>query len=490
MRTMTKVLTVAATLVLALSLAAPASASCGTVASISTFVRPNPGVDNGTTWVFGPPFQEFGIYYYISPDTGYGALYVYSANAGNPAPPPVSADASVSFWRLGAGNPALGLGTDNGSFDMIASGQFYVYGYASGPYFEGYWYAATIQSGWEPSGIDGCIDRNNCMCLLISDQDGDRGFWAITGGQSDTTFSTVINQGGSDGHGNNLPIILVPIPTPTVSNVSAMPFFGFGFSASVALSGGNFVQDGCLCETGGGFRIVAAAVPMGDPPPQSRDSAIWDHPVTLAGGAAQSSPSAFGSTVDFEIGCGAIDQDVYVAAELAFDSGFRTLYVSADAVGPGLPLSCPAGLVFPRFEPQAASLTFAEAKDGFTFSADYELDENSDGIFLRDEDVSVSFGTYTETIPAGSFVCTGFDCSYKSDGPGITSATVTDTLVSFRAEGIDLTDTKNPVDVEVVIGNDFGLAVVRLRGSLRFGDTDFVLSLSQGSRGGPSSAEP
>ena len=93
------------------------------------------------------------------------------------------------------------------------------------------------------------------------------------------------------------------------------------------------------------------------------------------------------STVDFEIGCGAIDQDVYLAAELAFDSGFRTLHVSADAVGPGLPLSCPAVLVFPRFEPQAATLTFAEAKDSFTFSADYELHENSNGIFPRDEDV-------------------------------------------------------------------------------------------------------
>jgi len=179
------------------------------------------------------------------------------------------------------------------------------------------------------------------MCLLISDQDGANGDWAILGGMSNANFDSFLDLGGTDGVSNLAPIEMVPIPAPSVSNISAIPS-GFGFSASVVLSGGNFVQGDCECLTGGGFRIVAASVPLGSQPPQSRDSANWTHPVTLAGGAAQSSPSAFGSTVDFEIGCLAGNQQVYVAAELAFDSGFRAVHVSADAVGPGLqPLNCP-----------------------------------------------------------------------------------------------------------------------------------------------------
>lgn len=489
MRTMKKALMVAATLVLALSLAAPAEASCGTLAQITTVDVSTPG--NKTSFIVNTAFQNFPVISGVTyAGTGPYGPYTFSFDPATPAVPPFTTAASISFWRVGTGSTAIGSGDDNGTYDMIANGGFYFSGYYSSSYaLGGYLRGGKIVGTWQLGGIDGCVQANSCMCLLISDQDGTNSDWAILGGLSDANLNTLLDIGGTDGVNHFAPILMVPIPTPSVSNIDAIPF-GVGFSASVVLSGGNYVQDGCPCETGGGFRIVAAAVPKGDPAPQSRDPANWTHPVTLAGGAAQSSPSAFGSTVDFEIGCGAIGQDVYLAAELAFDSGFRTLHVSADAVGPGLPLSCPAVLVFPRFEPQAATLTFAEAKDGFTFSADYELDENSNGIFPRDEDVSVSFGTYTETIPAGSFVCTGFDCSYKSDGPGITSATVTDTLVSFRAEGIDLTDTKNPVDVEVVIGNDFGLAVVRLRGSLRFGDTDFVFSLSQGSRGGTSSAEP
>ena len=121
----TKILTVAAALIVALSLAAPASASCGTPAAITVFANPADVGQNGTSWVFSPPIQEFGIYYY------FGAPYVYSSDAGNPAPPPVGPDARVSFWRVGAGDPAVGFGIDNGVFDMVASGDFYFYGYSS-----------------------------------------------------------------------------------------------------------------------------------------------------------------------------------------------------------------------------------------------------------------------------------------------------------------------------------------------------------------------
>ena len=85
----------------------------------------------------------------------------------------------------------------------------------------------------------------------------------------------------------------------------------------------------------------------------------------------------------------------------------------------------------------------------------------------------VSFGTYTETIPAGSFVRrgSGFAFEYRSDGPGITRATITVGHLAFRADtsrisGVDLSDTANPVDILVRIGDDEGTALVRLHGPL------------------------
>ena len=106
-------------------------------------------------------------------------------------------------------------------------------------------------------------------------------------------------------------------------------------------------------------------------------------------------------------------------------------------------------------------------RSSFSFQANYESDESSDGIFPDLEAVTISFGTFEETLSAGAFVCTGQECSYSAHNRGITTAVITDTSLMFRAEHIDLSDTKNPVDVAVRIGNDSGQTVVRLRGMIK-----------------------
>ena len=71
-------------------------------------------------------------------------------------------------------------------------------------------------------------------------------------------------------------------------------------------------------------------------------------------------------------------------------------------------------------EPKATTLTFADrSSDSFSFQANYELDESSDGIFPDLEAVTISFGTFEETLSAGAFVCTGHECSYSADSRAV-----------------------------------------------------------------------
>jgi len=118
-------------------------------------------------------------------------------------------------------------------------------------------------------------------------------------------------------------------------------------------------------------------------------------------------------------------------------------------------------------EVDSATLSFGRpGADGYSFRADYELGQGSDGMFPDLESVTVSFGTHTQRIPAGAFACIGHVCHFHGTGSGITAATITDGAMEFLAEGIDLSDTENPVRVAVAVGNDSGEGSIRLRGTL------------------------
>lgn len=338
MKTMTKVLAVAAVAVLALSISAPTNANCGTNAIISTQAA------DGTSFIFTPTFQNFSGYYNV----GAGAPFTYSYDAGNPAPSALSPNARVSFWHLGNGNPQVGLGNDNGGFDIVAEGGLYGYGYASGPnYAGGFWEGATINTGWDSSALsatDGCLTGGDCMCLLISDDDGGVGLFAILGGQSSLNLDTFMNRSGTtDGTDptKNAPIVLQPIPGPVInsSNRDGTTFdvtlnIGIG-SAGAA----DYTQDGCNCAPTG-YKILQTIVPRGGMPPQSRDVGAWAE-LTLA----DDSPQPAGGTdpalaVDVKSACGGTNNDVYLTTQLIFDSGFSTSVVSSNSTrmecGPSL----------------------------------------------------------------------------------------------------------------------------------------------------------
>jgi hypothetical protein len=326
MKTMTKVLTAAAVLVVALSLSAPVGAACGAPALITTITA------SGSTFVFNPTFASHYSFFYGP----YGPA-VYSYDGANPAPTPLSAAASISFWAVGTGDPAFGVGNDNGPYDMVENGGFY---------FGGYTYSATIPGGYLQAGrlagtwenptaageaTDGCVGGNNCMCVLISDQDGTEGFYAIAGALSDATFSTSINLGGSDGNGNNLPIALVNIAAPSITDsVRDQGSFDVNLGISAAApAGGNYVQNGCACGPSG-FQVLQMIVPRGNMPPSDRDIGAWTVP-TLGDGVTPQPVTAFGGTVTVRSSCGTSDTDVYLSTGLVFDSSFGTAVVSGNS---------------------------------------------------------------------------------------------------------------------------------------------------------------
>jgi len=321
MKTITKVLTGVAALVIALSLSAPVDASCLTTAIITTI---DPG---GTSFVFTPTFAEHPNFTY-----GYYGPANFSFDPLNPAVPPLGPGANITFWRLGTGDPVGGSGDDNGVYDMIATGGFFFTGYGPGvgTYLTGgYLRGGQINGSWLPGGIDGCVGTASCMCMLITDQDGPRGFWATAGGMSDANVNTSMNRGGTDGNGNNLPIILVDIAAPSINGSRRLPgTFDVDLDISVgAPTAGNYAVDGCACGPTG-FRVLQQIVMRGAMPPSDR-SVGWAEPLTDLG-AAQTD-TALGGQVTVRSLCGSSNTDVYLTTQLVFDSGFQTSVVSGNS---------------------------------------------------------------------------------------------------------------------------------------------------------------
>lgn len=343
MKTMTRTLAVAAVAVLAVALSAPAGATCGTNAIISTIAS------DGVSYIIGTEFQQH-------PSYGVGGIgpYTYSYDVANQAPMPLTAAASISFWGLGTGDPALGVGNDNGGFDMAGDpSSVYAFGYAAGDYAGdptlSFWYGALINSSWDAGATDNCPGPNVCTCLLLTDENvvggATTGVFAITGGLGTANIDTFMNNDGtSDGQGHNAPIVLVPVPAPTIVGSSRNPTTNdVTLSINVGPSSqGDYSQDGCACGATA-YRVLQAIVPRGGMPPASSDLGAWS-PINQADGMPQpAGGTALGTQLDVTSNCGASDSDVYLTTQLVFDSGFATSRVS----GSSLRVECGPNLAAP-----------------------------------------------------------------------------------------------------------------------------------------------
>jgi hypothetical protein len=302
----------------------PAGAACGGNPEIAT----DDGTNRSFIWT-----QNYFVPYY------FGAGYPpWMMNPGNP---PVSPEFSGVFWALGTGDPATGLGDDNGTFSQ--DNWFYYYSPAPNWYFAG-----EIDTSWAETGIDGCLDNagatgmfdgDECTCILMSDQDGTDGYFAIASAMVDGANDTYFDMPGSDGNGNAGPIILMPIPKPYITNTQVEPgTLHIDLTVTVApFTAGVYAKDGCDCGPVG-FKVMSMTIPLGDPPPDDRNASLWTE-LELTGGGGQT-VTPFGSSVTVRSNCGGGNNDVFLATGLVFDSGFAPSVVSINSTriecGPNL----------------------------------------------------------------------------------------------------------------------------------------------------------
>lgn len=104
--------------------------------------------------------------------------------------------------------------------------------------------------------------------------------------------------------------------------------------------------------------------------------------------------------------------------------------------------------------------------DEFEAKGTFTLGEDSDGIDPVAEEVTITVGTYTVTIPADSFRWKKGKYTFNEDVDGVELVVKIKPLgggtFKFKivAEDADLSGTANPVEVTLTIGDDAGTVSV------------------------------
>lgn len=135
------------------------------------------------------------------------------------------------------------------------------------------------------------------------------------------------------------------------------------------------------------------------------------------------------------------------------------------------PISIDITRVKVKFDADAGGVDEVHVRGHFT------LGLGNNGIDPLNEEVVATVGTATLVIPAGSFIPTG--SKYLFEGH-VGSSEVKmkiggnsgEIAFSLKAKGLDLTDTSNPVSVELQIGDDAGETLVRMHGNLKYEESD------------------
>lgn len=127
------------------------------------------------------------------------------------------------------------------------------------------------------------------------------------------------------------------------------------------------------------------------------------------------------------------------------------------------------GLPFAAFDPKAEITLDPQAhKNKFVVKGTLTLGASNNGINPLTQAVTVQAGTFSTTIPAGSFkLGRKGDFTFTGVINGVTLAAVLQPLIlgndyAFKVEGkgADLTGTENPVTVKLTIGDDSGSKMI------------------------------
>jgi hypothetical protein len=156
------------------------------------------------------------------------------------------------------------------------------------------------------------------------------------------------------------------------------------------------------------------------------------------------------------------------------DNNVSAYHIGADGAlkpVPGSPFAAgvtPASVAITPFVPFASSFAKLEIeKDRFDLKESFTLGANSNGINPVTENVTLQIGTFSVTIPAGSFNDSSFE-GYVFDGliNGVSLRVqivpLGNNIFTFDAVGtdVDLTGLTNPVTVVLTIGINSGTTTV------------------------------
>lgn len=315
MKNLTKFAVMAVVVLTCAAMLQPANAICGSARLFKS----------GNTYIYTPGCQ--GSYYGTGCDGGSGDTSMTSAARGR-------------FWAVGTGDPAVGPGNDNGSFEFLG-------GWAVNDDT----YPMGFNSSWAKAGVDNCVDAapNKCMAILLTDN-------VDTGNQVTGAFALLTNQPDSLGNYDFDQGGHVTLQTVPGLRINGSARTGGGTGVDIQLSsmslaeveGGLHLDSNC---TGGGsaagdvlqgFQIFAREATRNDPPqPPSNDASEW----TKVGGVNPFD----GPDVTVSVPCNG-DNDVWVAAGIVFDSGFTNDVVAGHPttdLGETLRVECGANLAEP-----------------------------------------------------------------------------------------------------------------------------------------------
>jgi len=269
-----KGLSIVALAAVALLVAAPASATCG------------------TSIVFGhPPYLSCGGNY----------CYITSPGAASVA------SMEVTFWNFGSGSTAVGTGDDNGPVPDDAI--------LRGPYPGG----LTISGDWAGAAFDNCPDRvttvpNQRQVFQFSDVSaaGNQSFFAVACVQRTPALGFQFNLSGL---GQN--IVLKPVPKASIVNTvraageAQITVGSPDFSPLVYSDGSSNCNAAALIPQ---YDVWIKSVNRNAPAPTDRD--------TATGTWALGGTCAIGGPCTVTTACGTTNCDAYVAVSPKYNSGF------------------------------------------------------------------------------------------------------------------------------------------------------------------------
>jgi len=248
-----------------------------------------------------------------------------------------------TFWALGEGDPALGVGADSGSFPALE----WLYNFGD------YGYAAFVGGApWTSDArVDGCIDAtpSTCTAMQLTDINPESGepVFALLTAEKNNFANYEFFSGRID---------LAPLPPVGIANSTRVGDTGVIVDVAAIdaadFSAGLYLDPNCTGAGGGGVGIetfipgvawYAQVLPRGAQPPTDLNTATggWmDTGVT----------SLFGDAAALNIPCEG-DSDIYVSYAFLNESGIP----AATVTGPGTRTECGANVAEPELRTKPAN---------------------------------------------------------------------------------------------------------------------------------------